>query len=273
MSKYSLLANWEVYIFEMCIILWVVMFLSMKPFYFFYRISEESMWISAEQLGPVLKHHWFTTKFTESTLNYALYHNRNNVKVYTLRFNLKSPNYSHENMVDEMINKVMKTFPKTESLICNFQYDMLLVNNKEDEPSYYLWRANSNQLADSSTEEILLKKDYHQLYFFGQRATETNMSELNFQFESSAVVVADVLTIVFTFTSAGTGRPQKTTKGKGANLKKKKATSYQLTSPSASIKERKHMEKPPNDQSTSRQENEETPGESPGKETSINKED
>jgi hypothetical protein len=159
------------------------------------------MWISAEQLVSVLKHDWFLTPYTESNLKYTLYNNRSNVKVYTLRLNLRSPNYSHESMIDKMINKVMANFPKSKSLIGNIDYDMLLVNNKEESPSYYLWRANSNQQSVSSREEILLKKDYHQLYFFGQRATEANMSDLNVQFESSSVVIAEILTIVFTFSS------------------------------------------------------------------------
>jgi hypothetical protein len=104
-------------------------------------------------------------------------------------------------MIDEMMHKVMNNFPEAESLIGSIEYDMLLVNNKEDPPSYYLWRANSNQRSDSSREETLLKKDYHQLYFFGRKATELNMSDLNIQFESSSVVIADLLTIVFTFSS------------------------------------------------------------------------
>jgi hypothetical protein len=159
------------------------------------------MWITSEQLVPVLKHHWFVTKYTESTLNYTLYNNRNDVKVYTLRLNLRSPNYTHEDMIDEMMNKVMNNFPEAESLIGCIEYDMLLVNNKEDPPSYYLWRANSNQRSGSSREETLLKKDYHQLYIFGRKATEANMSDLNIQFESSSVVIAELLTIVFTFSS------------------------------------------------------------------------
>ena len=125
-------------------------------------MGEQGMYLSAEQLNPVLKHHWYTTKFTESSLNYVFYHNRSNVKVYTLRFNLRSPNYTDEDMVDTMMKQVMNNFSEEESLFCNTEYDMLLVNNKEDDPSYYVWRANSNQRADSSTEEILLKKEYHE---------------------------------------------------------------------------------------------------------------
>ena len=161
------------------------------------------MWISAEQLGPVLKHHWFMTKYTESTINYTLYNNRNRVKVYTLRYNLRSPDYSHESMIDDMMKRVMNQFPKAESVMGSFEYDMLLMNNnnKEDAPSYYLWRANSNQQRASSVKETLLKKEYHQLYLFGLKSTEADMSELNLEFQNSNVVIADLLTIVFTFSS------------------------------------------------------------------------
>ena len=168
---------------------------------FFYSLGSGGMWISAEQLGPVLKHHWFTTKCTESNVKYTLYNNRNEVKVYTLRFNLQIPNYSHESMLEEMITKVMNNFPTEESLFANIQYDMLLVSKSEATPSYYLWRANSNLRSNYPTEEILLTKEQHQLYLFGQKATQANMADLQHQFASSDVVIAQLLTIVFTFSS------------------------------------------------------------------------
>jgi hypothetical protein len=104
-------------------------------------------------------------------------------------------------MLDEMMKQVMDNFSKAKSVIGSIAYDMLLVNNKEDTPSYYLWRANSNHRSSSPREETLLIKDYHQLYLFGKRATDINLSELNIEFESSGVVIAEVLTIVFTFSS------------------------------------------------------------------------
>jgi hypothetical protein len=105
-------------------------------------------------------------------------------------------------MIDDMMSKVMKAFPNSKAVFGNVQYDLLLMNPKEDDdPSYYVWRANSNQRMGLS-EETFLKKEYHQLFIFGQKATEANISELNVQFESSAVVIVDILSIVFTFTSA-----------------------------------------------------------------------
>jgi hypothetical protein len=105
-------------------------------------------------------------------------------------------------MLDDMMSKVMRAFPKSKSVIGKVQYDMLLASTKKDDPGHYLWRANSNQRTDSGTEETLLMKEYHQLYIFGQRATKPDIEELANQFPSSSVIVADILTIVFTFTSA-----------------------------------------------------------------------
>jgi len=136
-------------------------------------------------------------------------------------------------MLDEMMKQVMDNFSKAKSVIGSIAYDMLLVNNKEDTPSYYLWRANSNHRSSSSREETLLIKDYHQLYLFGKRATDINLSELNIEFESSGVVIAEVLTIVFTFSSvwreaaAGDG-VSKTNKNKRkrSTPQKKKTDNY-----------------------------------------------
>ncbi len=155
------------------------------------------MYLTTEQLGPILKHHWFTTQTTESFVNYTLYNNRSQVKVYTLRYNLQSPTYSSDTMIEDMITKVMTQFPKDESLVCNIQYDMLLVSNKENEVSYYLWRANSNQ--HTATEDVILPKEYDKLYLFGKKATAPDMNDLNVQFQSSSVVIAKLLTFVFTF--------------------------------------------------------------------------
>ena len=58
--------------------------------YQFCSLGGGGMWIPAEQLGPLLKHHWFTTNCTESSLNYTLYNNRSEVKVYTLQFNFEN---------------------------------------------------------------------------------------------------------------------------------------------------------------------------------------
>ena len=161
------------------------------------------MWIPADQIDSVLKHHWYTSPMTESTNRFVLYHDRYNVEVYTLRFNINSPNFSNETMLDSLVRKVMNRFPNAKTVVGSISYDLLLFNNKDpDEPSYYLWRANSNQRSASNTNETVLAMDQHQLYLFGREATAVDVAELNVDFQSSSMVIADILTVVFTFSSA-----------------------------------------------------------------------
>jgi hypothetical protein len=60
--------------------------------------------------------------------------------VYTLRYNLRNENYSHETMLGDIMSKVMRAFPKSKSVIGNVQYDMLLASTKKDDPGCYLWQ-------------------------------------------------------------------------------------------------------------------------------------
>lgn len=161
------------------------------------------MWIQADQLDSVLKHHWYTTPVTESNIRYVLYHDRYNVEAYTLRFNLNSLNFNKENMYDSVIRKVMNHFLNAESVVGSISYDMLLVSNKDpDNPTYYVWRANSNQRTSSHTEETLLLLEQHQLYLFARRAMDIDFGDLNIDFRTSDVVIADILSVVFTFLTA-----------------------------------------------------------------------
>jgi len=164
------------------------------------------MWVPAEELGSILKHWWWSSPFTESNVHYGWYDNRTDVDMYTLRFNLTVPNFSEEVMIDVMIQKVMKRFSTAQSLIGQIDYDRLLVsqNANTNEPvSYYLFRANSNQRASSKIIEKTLSLDQHQLYLFGKKALEVDLSELSDEFiQKSGAVVHSILAVVYTFSVA-----------------------------------------------------------------------
>jgi len=161
------------------------------------------MWLPAEELGPILKHLWWSSPFTESNVHYGWYDNRMDVDVYTLRFNLTIPNFSEELMLDVMIQKVMSHFPSAKTLIGQIDYDRLLTsqNPATNEPiSYYLYRANSNQQVSGKIVEKTLSFDQHQLYLFGKRALAVDLSELSDEFiQKSGAVVHSILAVVFTF--------------------------------------------------------------------------
>jgi len=108
-----------------------------------------------------------------------------------------------ETMLDTLIRKVMDHFPNARTVVGSISYDMLLVDAKDqNNPSYYLWRANSNQRSASNTEETVLTMEQHQLYLFGRKAANVDVETLNVDFQSSSMVIADILTLVFTFSSA-----------------------------------------------------------------------
>jgi hypothetical protein len=80
---------------------------------------------------------------------------------------------------------------------------MLLVDAKDqNNPSYYLWRANSNHRSASNTEETVLTMEQHQLYLFGRKTAEIDVETLNVDFQLSSMVIANILTLVFPFSSA-----------------------------------------------------------------------
>ena len=94
----------------------------------------------AEELGPILKHWWWSSPFTESNVHYWWYDNRANVDVYTLRFNLTIPDFSEQLMLDVMIQKVMNRFSNAETIFAGIDYDRLLMSQNVDTPvSYYLF--------------------------------------------------------------------------------------------------------------------------------------
>jgi len=163
------------------------------------------MWVPAEELGPILKHWWWSSPFTESNVHYGWYDNRTDVDVYTLRFNLMIPDFSEQLMLDVMIQKVMNRFSNAETIFAGIDYDRLLMSQNVDthEPvSYYLYRANSNQRASSKIIERTLSLDQHQLYLFGKKALEVDLSELSDEFiQKSGAVVHSILAVVFTFSS------------------------------------------------------------------------
>jgi hypothetical protein len=159
------------------------------------------MWISSEQLPIILKHKWYSAPFTESSTNYVMYHDRMNVDVYTLRFNLYSPTFSEDWMLDTLLSKVMDRFSNASTVVGVTGYDMLLSSQDPNEKTYYIFRANSNQRQSSHTIETVLSLDQHEIFLFGREASNVDLNDLAVEFRSSGVVIAAILSIVFSFFS------------------------------------------------------------------------
>jgi hypothetical protein len=159
------------------------------------------MWVRPDEVEPILRRPWWTTPFTESNMHYAMYDDRFNVDIYTLRFNLwDRPDFEEEHMLDLLIQKVMNRFPRAESVVGKIDYDRLLTSPSQEERSYYIFQANSNQRQSDHIIENTFALDQHNLYFFGKKALAFDLSVLSDEFmQRSNVIIHSILAIVFTF--------------------------------------------------------------------------
>ena len=130
-----------------------------------------------------------------------MYDDRFNVDIYTLRFNLwDRPDFEEEHMLDLLIQKVMNRFPRAESVVGKIDYDRLLTSPSQEERSYYIFQANSNQRQSDHIIENTFALDQHNLYFFGKKALAFDLSVLSDEFmQRSNVIIHSILAIVFTF--------------------------------------------------------------------------
>ena len=156
------------------------------------------MYISESNLITVLEHPFYTNTITENLSSYSLYRDRYNVSVYTIRYNLL-PDFSKDDMIHEIINKVKKQFPKDQQVIGMIDYDLLLIADDTDPKSYYIWRANSNHRLNLDTNETIVTLNHHSLFNFIRDSALVNVPTLNANYRHSKVSIERVLAIVFTF--------------------------------------------------------------------------
>ena len=104
-------------------------------------------------------------------------------------------------MLDTLLSKVMDRFSNASTVVGVTGYDMLLSSQDPNEKTYYIFRANSNQRQSSHTIETVLSLDQHEIFLFGREASNVDLNDLAVEFRSSGVVIAAILSIVFSFFS------------------------------------------------------------------------
>ena len=160
---------------------------------FFYRV-----YYSESEIIALLKLPFFSNPITENIISYELYRNHNNVTVYTIRYNMLST-FSEENMIQDVIQKVLKQFSTKKQIVGMTDYDLLLVADNSDPKSLYVWRANSNQRQNLNTNETVLELTYDSLFLYVRNAAKIHVPSLNVNYVTSKVTVDRILAIVFTF--------------------------------------------------------------------------
>jgi hypothetical protein len=161
------------------------------------------MWVSKSQLAYVLKQHLQSAFLTEGYIFYPYHNGRFNVDCYSFSFNVHSPQYTDQKMIDSVCEKVLDYFEDKPSVVVRTDYDLLLVNRSDPAlPSYYVWKGNSNQRILKNTTETVLACNNDQLYLYTSQAPNIDTAQINTNFATSGMVVANILKIVFTFSTA-----------------------------------------------------------------------
>ena len=156
-------------------------------------------YLSRTELEHILKNDYFSTFLTVSEDTYAFYRGRLNAFALTIRFNIHSENFSEQSMINALFNLAGRKFKPNKTISAVIAYDIVLVNNENPAaPSYYIWRANSNQRVTIGQDEIQFNMSNDNLLFLARKALQFNVNDLEINFTSSKCQIYSVHSIVFT---------------------------------------------------------------------------
>lgn len=125
--------------------------------------------------------------------------------VTTLRYNV-GPTFDPQNMIRSLIPTLENKYTPNSTLIVSVSYDILLESTSSGSsssntslPSYYIWRANSNQNTFDAPRETVLKLNPANIVRLASEAYPPLLAELNLFFQTSKVGINRILTVVFSF--------------------------------------------------------------------------
>lgn len=147
----------------------------------------------------MLQNPYFTEPVTQSVVRYVLYRGHLNATVHTLRFNYTRNNVDENIVSRHLIDHLLTAYDLNVQLLGSISYDLLLVDPNSNPKSYYIWRANSNSATMSGNEETYFRLTYDNLFRFVRNSLNIHIPDLNIFFQSSNVVVEQVLAVVFSF--------------------------------------------------------------------------
>ena len=156
-------------------------------------------YLGRQELNQLLQNEWFTQFESFHVHNYALYRGRVNATVLTLRYNIESPQFDQETMIENVIRRTMQQFSNEPRIVGLIEYDLLL--RQPDMESFYIWRANSNVARHLPNAEQTIVVGFDELYLYIRNALQMNPVDLNVYFRSSNVTIEKIIAVVFTFCS------------------------------------------------------------------------
>lgn len=155
------------------------------------------MFLTESEVNFMLQQPTFALPVTESLVHYKFYRGRKKVNLLTLRFNM-TPTFSSTFMTGFMQDKLTSPPYKMHSTIAaSVEYDLLLCNSRATPPTYYIWRANTNQSNLKVDHQVTMSINPVNIGRFCEDVTTIDLADLQTNFENSDVIIDRVLGIVF----------------------------------------------------------------------------
>ena len=161
------------------------------------------LFLTTNEVDYILKRPFFSDPVTERDRVYVYYHYRENVRLYTVRFNL-IPSFSVGFMIATLQSSLFQRFAPSTLLHVTLMHDLLLCGDPQSDPpnSFYIWRANTNRrVIDPSEDHHDFDMTLTQLNVINlcQLCADMNPSDFDINFVNSSVIVHRVLSLVLTF--------------------------------------------------------------------------
>jgi hypothetical protein len=159
------------------------------------------MFLTEEEVKFILKKPFFSNPVTESDRVYVFYRNRENIQLYTVRFNI-TPTFSVNRMIATLQASLYQRFSAQTLLHVSVMHDLLLRDPRANPNTFYIWRANTNRQVidldddihdfEMSLTPLNVEKICHTLL-------DMNPEDFDIYFSTSSVSVDRVLSLVLTF--------------------------------------------------------------------------
>jgi hypothetical protein len=120
-----------------------------------------------------------------------------------VRFNIID-SVTEDFIFNHLYTQLLNQFPQVPRFKASIRYDLLLSDPKQNPPSFYIWRANSNHRNYDENREIVLENSPDHLFQFVNNCLNFHIPDLEVDFRNSNVIVVKVLAIVFSFVTTPT---------------------------------------------------------------------
>jgi len=161
--------------------------------------ARRTQYLTQSEMLAVIASPRFAVPMTVNYTQYTFYRGRRSATVITMRFNVLSDQFTSSFVTRQVMAHLDRYFSLSTLLTCCTDYDLVLVNNSEPVPSYYIWTANSNRTFFSETHESVMSFTHQNVHRYCREAMQVHLPGLEINFVNSNCSIDRLLSITLSF--------------------------------------------------------------------------